>query len=1046
MSASEAIETLAWDASKCIYAYDLALQQGVGIHAKTWKAAGRNGPQVIEMETRTGAGLAITGRMSEGTSSEAASGFTLSVFTTPAGLAEMMPALAGLPSSEVCASTRAIIQVPAVTTVEPSLSLSPSLAGLSSVLPIVPEQLAIVVSGGAQEAVDIAAASYSVTTSHVAHIFDHYSSARELSKLTKRAAAQPKQSNSIEQALSQAGYALFDYSGSKSATDVIVVVNGVFASNVKEAVKNDASVGVITVRLLRPWDSTKFLEALPASAQRIHVLDDVASAYVDGPVYQDVLSTLFEQPGRRPVVRSVRVTAEDLASYVASPSALKAALATHVPSVAKAAVAASSAKKIAFWTGSSLSALPQQLAQSFLATSAIQTRLLSNSDAFAKPGGITLARLLLAPATNPVVAPIDSVLPLQGGVSGSDLIVVADASLLSSHDILSGAAPQSAVLVLTSQAADEVVAGAHASTLDIIRQRSLHVYLFDAERDAKESDLHLARAQIAFLRLYIGGEASIEVFERVVRAIVGSNVLGTAVDKLVRAVWDGLHSIAIPAATTEVTKKGEEPAPLKPFQFNAVSLTGFAELVAGSVRNGPVSAPWHVAAKHLLFPEAYGTEPPASPLEPPTITALRPDMPIETFLVTCSVNQRLTPTSYNRNVFHMEFDTAGTGLTYKLGEALGVHGWNDENDVLDFCKWYGVNPDLVISVPLPATAGGTGAAAGRRKVTRTVFQTLQQQIDLFGRPPKSFFAALATYATSKREQLALRFVAAPEGASQLKKYGEKDTVNYADVLALYPSARPSIEELAVIVEEIKERHYSIASAQSFVGDRVDLLVVAVDWVTPSGKFGIGARSHCIFPDVLYLGTPKYGQCTRYLANLKVGSKVTVSIKPSVMKAPPSELQPIIMAGLGTGAAPFRAFMQHRSLLKSQGNEVGPMIYYFGSRHRSQEYLYGEEIEAYVKDGILTHVGLAFSRDSDSKVYIQHKMMQDGKHLAGMLGNDDGKPEHEGVFYLCGPTWPVPDVHAALVDALTNYAGKTVESATEFIEQLKEDERYVLEVY
>lgn len=152
-----------------------------------------------------------------------------------------------------------------------------------------------------------------------------------------------------------------------------------------------------------------------------------------------------------------------------------------------------------------------------------------------------------------------------------------------------------------------------------------------------------------------------------------------------------------------------------------------------------------------------------------------------------------------------------------------------------------------------------------------------------------------------------------------------------------------------------------------------------------------------------------------------------------------------MAGLGTGAAPFRAFIQHRNLLKSRGTAVGPMIYYFGSRHRSQEYLYGEEIEAYIKDGIITHAGLAFSRDSDSKVYIQHKMRQDSQYLAGLIAGTEDVPETKGVFYLCGPTWPVPDVHEALVNALVKYSGKTADDASAYIEQLKEDERYVLEV-
>jgi sulfite reductase (NADPH) flavoprotein alpha-component len=120
-----------------------------------------------------------------------------------------------------------------------------------------------------------------------------------------------------------------------------------------------------------------------------------------------------------------------------------------------------------------------------------------------------------------------------------------------------------------------------------------------------------------------------------------------------------------------------------------------------------------------------------------------------------------------------------------------------------------------------------------------------------------------------------------------------------------------------------------------------------------------------------------------------------------------------------------------------------MLYYFGSRHRYEEYLYGEEIEAYLLDGVVTHAGLAFSRDEKRKVYIQHKMMDDVEMLAGMLGASRAM---RGVFYLCGPTWPVPDVFEAIVGALVEHDGMGRQAAEEYIEGLKEEERYVLEVY
>jgi sulfite reductase (NADPH) flavoprotein alpha-component len=146
-----------------------------------------------------------------------------------------------------------------------------------------------------------------------------------------------------------------------------------------------------------------------------------------------------------------------------------------------------------------------------------------------------------------------------------------------------------------------------------------------------------------------------------------------------------------------------------------------------------------------------------------------------------------------------------------------------------------------------------------------------------------------------------------------------------------------------------------------------------------------------------------------------------------------------MAGLGTGAAPFRAFFQHLALLSSQGQEIGPVYYYFGSRHQASEYLYGEEIESFILDGIITRAGLAFSRDGTKKVYIQHKMLEDSEALSHMLH------EEEGVFYLCGPTWPVPDVYEALLNALVKYRGFALEQAATYLESLKEEERYVLEV-
>ena len=139
----------------------------------------------------------------------------------------------------------------------------------------------------------------------------------------------------------------------------------------------------------------------------------------------------------------------------------------------------------------------------------------------------------------------------------------------------------------------------------------------------------------------------------------------------------------------------------------------------------------------------------------------------------------------------------------------------------------GVDPDRLITIPVPGADGKTH--------TRTIFQALQQQIDIFGHPPKSFYSSLSDHATKKQDKLSLQFIGSAEGSSMYKKLSEKDTVTFADVLKKYASARPSIEVLCDLVGDIKPRHYSIASSQAVVGDRVDLLVVTVEWASPSGK-------------------------------------------------------------------------------------------------------------------------------------------------------------------------------------------------------------------
>ncbi|KXS18292.1 hypothetical protein M427DRAFT_96320, partial [Gonapodya prolifera JEL478] len=404
----------------------------------------------------------------------------------------------------------------------------------------------------------------------------------------------------------------------------------------------------------------------------------------------------------------------------------------------------------------------------------------------------------------------------------------------------------------------------------------------------------------------------------------------------------------------------------------------------------------------MVFSEAFGVK-----------YSLRPDVG-DAHSAVVSERIRVTPDSYDRNIFHMEVDLAGSGLTYNgLGEALGVYAHNDPEEVAHFLNEYGVHPHEIVETEQKSSDGNTVIES------RTAEQVFGQVLDIFGRPGKGFYKDLSSYAKDLGERNKLSWLGSADGAHEFDRRAEL-TVTFADILREFKTARPSLGQLVQLIPPIKTRAYSIASAASMHPTKVHLLIVLVDWTDGFGR-------------------PRQGQATRYLSNLKPGQRIAVSIKPSIMKLPASPLAPVVMSGLGTGMAPFRTFIQARAVQKHSKQSVGPMTLYFGARHRSQEYLYGEEMDAWHEDGLLTHLRLAFSRDQKKKVYIQHKMHEDAEMLYNML------VKQKGSFYLCGPVWPVPDVTEAILRAF-EHGGLSRAQAEAYLEEMKEEERFVLEVY
>ncbi len=618
---------------------------------------------------------------------------------------------------------------------------------------------------------------------------------------------------------------------------MIVVLNGPLALALKSSLANTPNIGLLVVRVLQPWDEDVFQRILPSTVGHIYIIEDASLKATRGIVHTNVQGSVLGLLGSTPSIHHEAVIPTRLSELLNKSFSLLQFLSDLplFPSDIRPHDVAIGAKLLFFGApGTSLSTVPQRIEKTFAHSTNVSVRLLSEHDVLSRPTGITADRIWLEPRNYPSThSPLSVSLPISGDSGGvCNFLAILDQNLLNSHALLKHAGRGASVLVATSWSVPELVSSLPAEDIMLLKDRDLKLYTINADAIASqvcsgraaENTLQGLIVYLAILRLYLGALASEHSILKLTESLYGTSVDGIQMSTIIALVWDGLLQVELSTITPEPNGTRE---PRKDFEFNAIIFTT-EDVEVGS--NNSKLGSWHEAARHLLFPSAFVEQDSHtdSVEQYPQVPALHPEIPDRTYLVTCTVNRRLTPKEYDRNVFHVEFDTTGTGLKYAIGEALGIHGWNDEAEVLDFCSWYGVDPARLVTIPVPED--------DTKVHTRTVLQALQQQVDLFGKPPKSFYSDLAEYAKNPVDRHTLQFIGSPEGVSTFKKLSEKDTVTFADILRRYTSARPGIEDLCNLVGDIKPRHYSIASAQSVVGDRVDLLVVTLDWKTPSGEW------------------------------------------------------------------------------------------------------------------------------------------------------------------------------------------------------------------
>ena len=360
---------------------------------------------------------------------------------------------------------------------------------------------------------------------------------------------------------------------------------------------------------------------------------------------------------------------------------------------------------------------------------------------------------------------------------------------------------------------------------------------------------------------------------------------------------------------------------------------------------------------------------------------------------TLSVNQKITGRDSEKDVRHIEIDLGDSGLRYQPGDALGVWYQNDPQLVKELVELLWLKGDE------PVTVDGK---------TLPLAEALEWHFEL----TVNTATIVENYATLTRSESLLPLVG---DKAQLQQYAAATPI--VDMVRFSP-AQLDAEALIGLLRPLTPRLYSIASSQAEVESEVHVTVGVV-------RYEIEGRARA-------------GGASSFLADrVEEDGEVRVFIEHNDnFRLPANPETPVIMIGPGTGIAPFRAFMQQRAADGAQGKNW----LFFGNPHFTEDFLYQVEWQSYVKEGLLTRIDLAWSRDQQQKVYVQDKLREQGAELWRWI--NDGAH-----IYVCGDANRMAkDVEQALLEVIAEFGGMDTEAADEFLSELRVERRYQRDVY
>lgn len=360
-----------------------------------------------------------------------------------------------------------------------------------------------------------------------------------------------------------------------------------------------------------------------------------------------------------------------------------------------------------------------------------------------------------------------------------------------------------------------------------------------------------------------------------------------------------------------------------------------------------------------------------------------------------TVNRLLSGSGSQKEVRQFGFDLGGSGIAYAAGDALGVWPVNCSNLVSEILEATEIAPNAMVSIKEAGDIPVHEALLRHREI---------------GKLTNGIFESLMALAPAMEAAVLL----AEDRKPDLEKWLWGRQI--VDVLHDMPAGLDA-QSLVGLLKPLQPRLYSISSSPKIDPDEVQLTVSVVRY-----KNGRHQRK---------------GVCSAFMADRTADEAPRLFVQPSAHFHPPANpLAPMIMVGPGTGIAPFRGFLHDRRAMGAKGKNW----LFFGEQHAASDFYYRDELEAWLRDGHLTRLDLAFSRDSQEKVYVQHRMIEHGAELWRWL-------EEGASFYVCGDASRMAkDVDTALRAIVAEHGNMGYGAATDYVATLWENKRYIRDVY